>query len=333
MSKTNKSWSDIIKKNNETEHFKTTINKTAPLIKINQQIQPAQPAQQIQQIQQIQPIQPTQSIQPIHFDINESNFRDMADHFHTNGFIILDNAIPQDKLDKIRDDLNKIDNQKKSKKSLNGNRHIVHKCFFENSKATVDLISNSKLYDFASYIIGDVPGNRGNTLTAHLIHNNAFIVPSKGRGQAPSWHTDDALQQIILNPGTTLPSYVKLPVLVVTYMIWLSDCNTPDNGPTYVVPGSHRFGSVVDNELADQLGIPACGKAGTAVLINSQVWHRGCENKSDIPRETLQLTFGRRIIGHKFKSIMNYQMPEHITKNMNEKTKERFGFLEGGAYS
>jgi ectoine hydroxylase-related dioxygenase (phytanoyl-CoA dioxygenase family) len=93
------------------------------------------------------------------------------------------------------------------------------------------------------------------------------------------------------------------------------------------------FGRVVDNELAEQLAIPACGKDGTCVLINNQLWHRGSSNTSTIPRDTLQLTFARRIIGHKFKSIMNYHMPEHVYKNKPDSIKERFGWLQGGAYS
>lgn len=126
-----------------------------------------------------------------------------------------------------------------------------------------------------------------------------------------------------------LPVAIKLPVLAVTYMIWLSDCLEPANGPTYIVPSSHRWGKVVEPILAEKLGLPACGKAGTAVLVNCQTWHRGCENTSNVARETLQLTYALRIIGHKFGSIMNYQMPEHVLKGR----RERFGFLEGGAYS
>lgn len=141
------------------------------------------------------------------------------------------------------------------------------------------------------------------------------------------------LQQIILPDNYELPQNVRLPVLVCTYMIWLSDCDTPDKGPTYVVPGSHRFGRPINTEEADKYGIPMCGKAGTAVLINANVWHRGCENKSNTPRETLQLTFARRIIGHKHKSIMNYQMPLSIYEGRSDKLKERMGFLQGGAYS
>lgn len=184
-------------------------------------------------------------------------------------------------------------------------------------------------------MIGDVPDSwaSNTSLTAHVIHNNAFIVEPGGRGQAPSWHVDDPLQQVIIPSGYTLPPNIRLPVLVATYMIWLSDCETPENGPTYVVPKSHRFGRLINVTEANRLGVPMCGKAGTAVLINSNVWHRGCENKSNVPRETLQITWARRIIGHKFKTIMDYQMPSHVLNNRSETAKKRLGYLQGGAYS
>lgn len=276
------------------------------------------------------------------FDLNRSPLDKMADFFYTNGFVILDNALDAETLEKLRNDLHEVHTNfqsvkrdKDKKKDEKGKRHDVYKCFFEHSRATVDVIENSKLTDFAQYVISDIPGARegSNSLTAHMIHNNAFIVPPGGRGQAPSWHVDDPLQQVIIPSNYSLPPCIRLPVLVCTYMIWLSDCSSPDNGPTYVVPGSHRFGKAVNYTEADKKGIPMCGKAGTAVLINSNVWHRGCENKSSISRETLQITFARRIIGHKHKTIMDYHMPPHVYENRSEKLKERLGFLQGGAYS
>lgn len=213
------------------------------------------------------------------------------------------------------------------------NKHIVHKCFFENSPTTLSLIESSILYDFAQFVIADVPGGRGNTLSAHLIHNNAFIIPPGGKGQASKFHTDDCLQNIIIPDEKKLPDWIKLHVLACTWMCRLSDCDNPSNGPTWVVPGSHRFGKIVDPVLAEELSIPACGKAGTCVLINNQTWHRGSENTSKISRDTLQLTFARRIIGHKHKTIMNYNMPLHVYFNKSDKIRERLGWLQGGAYS
>jgi ectoine hydroxylase-related dioxygenase (phytanoyl-CoA dioxygenase family) len=267
------------------------------------------------------------------FDIN-SNFRTMADFFHKNGYIKIENALDANTIKLLKTDLyklnSKVDNTKKGER-----KHVVHKCFFEYSPTMVDFIVKSQLCDFMQYIIADVPTSHqgGNSLTAHLIHNNAFSIMPNGRGQAPNWHTDDPLQNLILPVGMKLPDSVKLPVLVCTAMIWLSDCLSPECGPTYVVPGSHRSGQLINRDTADKFGIPMCGKAGTAVIVNSQVWHRGCENNSNIARDTVQITFGRRIIGHKFRSIMNYKMPEHVTRNKTDKEKERLGFLQGGAYS
>lgn len=265
------------------------------------------------------------------FDATSVNFQDWGEFFHENGYIILENAISPSIVEKLRKDLE--NENEKNKKNLDNFHHTVHKCFFEKSKTTTGLVTDSILFDFAQYIIADVPGRRGNNLDAHLIHNNAFSVPPGGRGQAATWHTDDALQNVIIPEGKTLPKWIKLPVMVVTYMIWLSDCETEENGPTYVVPGSHRFGTLLDKHYADLNGIPTCGKAGTAILINNQLWHRGCENTSNSPRHTLQLTFARRIVGHKFKTIMNYQMPSHVLANIRKNILGRFGFLAGGAYS
>lgn len=267
------------------------------------------------------------------FDLQKGDFKKMSDFFYDNGYIVLENALSPTQIEQVRTDLYSIHD--KTQKNKNQERHNVYKCFFENSQATVDIIEKSKLTDFAQYVIGDVPDSWPNntSLTAHLIHNNAFIVPPGGRGQAPGWHVDDPLQQVIVPKNYTLPPNIRLPVLVCTYMIWLSDCDTPDKGPTYVVPKSHRFGRVINKDEAQKMGIPACGKAGTAVLINSNLWHRGSENKSTQPRETLQLTFARRIIGHKHKTIMNYNMPKHVYENRSEIGLKRLGFLQGGAYS
>lgn len=281
------------------------------------------------------------SVDAVSFDATTKAFKEWAAFFHAHGYIILNNALAPEMIQRLRDDLQKRDASGKGgrgggrggRRDAAVARHVVHKRFFEHSKATVDLVEDSVVTDFAQYLIHDVPGGRGNSLTAHLIHNNAFTVPPNGRGQAPSWHTDDPLQQVILPKGRVLPEWIKLPVLVCTYMIWLSDCPKEENGPTRIVPGSHRWGEVVDPAKAEPLGIAACGKAGTAVLVNSQTWHRGSENTSSVPRATLQLTFGRRIIGHKHDTIMNYVMPPHVLRGRHDKTYERFGFLQGGAYS
>lgn len=192
--------------------------------------------------------------------------------------------------------------------------------------------------ELAERVIADVPGYADaracNSLCAHVFHATAFSIPPGGRGQATGWHTDDPLHNVCLPKGYRLPDSVHLPVLACTYMIWLS--NVPDvaHGPTHVVPGSHRWGRpCAEDAVPIHDVVAATGPPGTAVLINSQTWHRGAANLSTVPRDTLQLSWGRRLVGHKYQGIMNYVMPEHVYRHASETLKRRLGFLPKGAYS
>jgi len=44
------------------------------------------------------------------------------------------------------------------------------------------------------------------------------------------------------------------------------------------------------------------------------------------------VTYGRRIIGHKYYPFMNYQMPEKVFVNADDRLKRLLGFLDHGAY-
>lgn len=81
--------------------------------------------------------------------------------------------------------------------------------------------------------------------------------------------------------------------------IWLLDDFTADNGATRVVPGSHRWGQVPADVLAD----PAAphpderllvAPAGTVVIFNGHLWHGGTRNRTDQPRRGLTMSFCRR---------------------------------------
>lgn len=82
------------------------------------------------------------------------------------------------------------------------------------------------------------------------------------------WHADYLL--------TTIPS-PPMPTVTprVGCMIYLDDL-TPESGPTYVVPGSHRLQETPnwkpDAEPASQVLLPT---AGSVLFYDSALWHRG----------------------------------------------------------
>lgn len=81
--------------------------------------------------------------------------------------------------------------------------------------------------------------------------------------------------------------------------VWMLDDFTLDNGPLRVIPGSHRWGRLPQDVLAD----PAAdhpdqqlvtGRAGTVVVMNAHLWHGGMANRSDAARTALHAFYVRR---------------------------------------
>ncbi len=81
--------------------------------------------------------------------------------------------------------------------------------------------------------------------------------------------------------------------------IWMLDDFTEENGATRIVPGSHRWGRLPQDDMADARDphpdeILVLGSAGTAVIFNSHLWHGGTQNRSDQPRRALHSAYVRR---------------------------------------
>lgn len=128
-------------------------------------------------------------------------------------------------------------------------------------------------------------------------------TPLKGEGQQPL-HSD-------------VPRVHPNDWRVVNSMIMLDDM-TEDNGPTRVVPGSHKWSPLnvpevnlaevtvqeIDEETRPR--IPAdpratypgefhvTGKAGSVAVINGCTWHGGTRSNTGAPRRVLHLAIGRR---------------------------------------
>jgi hypothetical protein len=80
--------------------------------------------------------------------------------------------------------------------------------------------------------------------------------------------------------------------------IWMLDDFTPDNGPTRIVPGSHRWGTRPQDVLDDPLAphrdeVLLTGKAGSVAVMNAHVWHGGTANRTAAPRLAMHAFYCR----------------------------------------
>jgi ectoine hydroxylase-related dioxygenase (phytanoyl-CoA dioxygenase family) len=81
--------------------------------------------------------------------------------------------------------------------------------------------------------------------------------------------------------------------------IWMLDDFTPDNGPTRMIPGSHKWGQRPQDVLEDPYAphpaeIYLTGSAGTVAVMNAHMWHGGTANRTAAPRLAMHGFYCRR---------------------------------------
>jgi ectoine hydroxylase-related dioxygenase (phytanoyl-CoA dioxygenase family) len=246
-----------------------------------------------------------------------------ADQFNRDGCLFLKNVLPPALCTELREDLERMLAEDDLKAPAGSAPQDFVNRAFERSAANVSLFDLEPIVSLAEALIAP---------NCHVIHNNSF---RSRRGHGLSfWHQDDAPHYLVTDGQP--PTNVRLPVMFFTANYYLTDVTEIAHGGTEVIPGSHLFGKSCPPDLAGT-GLESkiqynLGEAGSVVLFNNQVWHRGGPNTSDRVRSITQVTYARRIIGHKYFPFMNYQMPEHVYRDADPRRRRLLGFLEHGAY-
>ncbi len=251
---------------------------------------------------------------------DDAQIAQWVEQFHRDGVLFLPNILPLNWVAELKSDLETALGEHQD----NGGGAIdLHCRMFERSNANLRLFDMEPMVTFAEQLV---------ERSCHVVHNNSFITPL-GKG-ITSWHQDDSPHYLVTHGEP--PTNVRLPVLLFTANYYLTDVPTVEYGPTQYLPGSHLLGksppSVMEGTQWEDKIVSCCGGAGSVVLFNNQVWHRGAPNLSDRLRAMTQVSYGRRMVNHFFFPFMNYQMPEHVYADANPRLKRLLGFLPTGAY-
>ncbi|MFL5332905.1 MAG: phytanoyl-CoA dioxygenase family protein [Geminicoccaceae bacterium] len=190
---------------------------------------------------------------------------------------------------------------------------------FNKSPAYDRLLACKPTMAAAHYLLGEI-----------RIYSLNARNPLQGQGQQPL-HSD-------------VPRVHATDWRVVNSMVMLDDM-TADNGPTRVVPGSHRWvpinvpdvnmGEVTEIRMTpeDRAIMPTdptaphpqevrvTGKAGSVAVINGHIWHGGTRNESGAPRRVLHLAIGRRDLPQQLNER------EHLTSELLERSGPAQRFL------
>src|SRR5262249_23755845 len=91
-----------------------------------------------------------------------------------------------------------------------------------------------------------------------------------------AWHTDDGFY---IGPRPR-------PSTLAVSVIWAIEDFTEDNGATQMIPGSHRWGAEHPDEREFE-PVAAVMPAGSAIVFDGALWHRGGANRSQGTRLAL----------------------------------------------
>ena len=125
--------------------------------------------------------------------------------------------------------------------------------------------------------------------------------------------------------------YAVLPFVGGTHysmalnVVWCLVDFTEENGSTWVWPGSHRSCEVPDPETNAPGAISVQAPAGSAIIWDAALWHKGGINSSDEPRWTIIAYYQRSWIKGKTDSVR--LLPPHAVEQMSTGAKELVGIV------
>jgi ectoine hydroxylase-related dioxygenase (phytanoyl-CoA dioxygenase family) len=166
-----------------------------------------------------------------------------------------------------------------------------------------ELILHPVALDHARHVLGD-------DLLLFSYSGNA-IGPGAAGGGA---HTD----QIYMPADTPWP--------VVCNVIYMLDDFTEDNGATLVVPGSHRRNpDDLNPESFTRDAIPAIGSAGSALVMESRVWHSIGVNRTDnVVRHGILAAYCKPFL--RTQSSWRHTTPPDMLRSFSPELRELLGF-------
>ena len=228
----------------------------------------------------------------------------VADEFEANlealdrlGYFLLPSVFSTEELGEIRQKMDQIwDNQLKQygAELLGeiGDEGQIRAMMLEDEKF-FDLILNAQIFQYVAAVIGE-------TAILHL-QNGIVLFPSKKHNQS-RFHKD-------------FPKDFQSSKLLSLNAFVLIDDFDEKTGGTWLVPGSHKFEEMPSDGFLKKHSVQVIEKAGSVLIFDSLLWHRGGENRSNRVRRGINHQYTRPFI----KQQLNY--PELLSDKVDPESK------------
>ena len=190
------------------------------------------------------------------------------------------------------------------------------------SAACQRVIGHPRILEVIEPLLGD---------DCHVIANTAWRNPPEFPGGF--WHSD-AGPHVPRAEDVPWDDRIPYPVFAIGAHILLQDCALAD-GPTAVVPGSHRSGRLAPFDRLHDIDLTYDGRspvilegtAGDVSLFVSDSWHRGLPSNGGRGRYFLQVHYARRDLAQRIRTtdVVNHLSPEAIARADTDRARALVG--------
>ena len=224
---------------------------------------------------------------------------------HDRGYVVLSQVFSPAEVREIREDIERVFEEfppdPRPSTEAAGDDDVFRYEMLNRSAACQRALSNPRVLEVLEPLLGE---------DCHVIANTAWrnpIAEAQKHGSG-MWHID-AGPHVPRPTGTDWPESVPYPIFAMAGHVLLMDSCIED-GPTGVIPGSHRSGqhppfeSLHDGSLAyrGQSCVPLLGRSGDIALFVSDIWHRRMPTQAgEHGRFFLQVHYGRRDIAQRLR--------------------------------
>lgn len=207
------------------------------------------------------------------------NYCSIKENIIRRGFSIVDSGFSAKFLSSLRQQIDKlkgeyIENYSLSKLKLI-DEHNTLRAPFLNSPIFLKVAFNKKLIQVLSNVLGN---------NFILNQQNVIINPAKEAYNQNKWHRDLPYQH-----------FVSSRPLAINALFCLDDF-TSNNGATFVMPGSHNHERFPSEKYVMNEEIQVSAPAGSYIILDSMLYHKGGNNKSNSSRIGINNVFSSPMI-------------------------------------
>jgi ectoine hydroxylase-related dioxygenase (phytanoyl-CoA dioxygenase family) len=240
------------------------------------------------------------------------------------GYTVLRDVFSKEEVARLREEIDAIFDSLPSERSRSDREEFRYE-LLNRSGACQSAIAHPRILEIVEPLLGD---------DCHVIANTAWCNPPDFKGGP--WHCD-AGPHVPRPEGVPWDDRIPYPVFAVAAHLMLQDCTRAD-GPTAVVPGSHRSGRLAPYdrlfdealEFEGRRSVEIEADAGDVVLFVSDVWHRGLPAREGRGRYFVQVHYGRRDIAQRLRTTaeVNQLSGDAIARAKTERERTLIGLHE-----